>query len=109
MSWKDDFFARTEKLSVDVRRLDSRLDDLHKDLETALAIIAQKVEAAQEAYGKMADRLISMAMVQRGDTKSAAVYRSQERLEKAAGEKDDWDEPEEEQWPPPNCTRVDQF
>jgi hypothetical protein len=110
MSWKNDFSAWTEELSVAVHELRAHVQHLEDVLQVEVARIATKIGESQDAYRQMADRLVSMAMVQRGDTKSAAIYRSQERLENTTGEKDDWDEPEgEDEWPPPGHTRVDRF
>lgn len=98
MFGKKKIFTQLEKLSVQIEALHRKIELYERDLTHDLCRIEEELSRSQDAYTKMADRLVQMAMVQRGDTRGAVAHRTQERAEKQVPEVEVF-QPEDE-WPP---------
>lgn len=91
-------------LMKDIVLLESKIEIMEKEIGGRL----DKMEASQVDSSKLVDRLIEMAMINRGQAVEAVTHRAQARLENDFSNKQSWeDEPDEEVWPPPNCDVLD--
>lgn len=103
MSWKDDLTSLLETTS--------HLEKMMKLLQTQMALQSKKldhlqrtVEAAEKNKGqsadRMADRLIEMAMVNKGMTYDAATHRRSLGQQTPPELNDLWQDSPETEWPP---------
>ena len=101
MSWKEEFSEKLDELMKAIRALQSQVLMNSKRLET-LAIEARSAERTRsKAQDRMADRLIEMAMVNRGQGRNAAIHRRSAADDVTSPEHGDlWQENEDTEWPP---------
>lgn len=95
---------RVDRVGGDVHDLSGRVQHLEDKMLLSFKVLAERHVRLQE---RMADQLIQLAMVQRGDSKEAVGHRIQSRLQDEP-QVDMWSEgndprrtEEEEEWPPP--------
>lgn len=108
MSWKDDIVKIVEQndmLERLLRVLQGQVAINSKRIEAMRVIMDQSEKTRSRAADRMADRMIEMAMVNRGATMEAASHR-RTLDEKPEGGADPWQDNPETQWPPPGCDAV---
>ncbi len=108
MGWKDELTKVGEKLDIVVRILQvvqGQTAINSKRIEAMRVLLDQQIKNQSRAADRMADRMIEMAMVNRGATVEAASHRRtlDEKLVEGA---DLWQDNSETQWPPPGCDEV---
>jgi len=102
-SWKKKFLE-SQKTLGDLCLSNSReLGDLHREIIRLNEEIKSLKEQNYMMVSKMSDKVIEMAMVDRGRSRDAVAVRAQERMDSTPlhGEQDGgWTEDGEEEWPP---------
>lgn len=108
MSWKDDLEMMVKKvgeISGRLRVLQGQTAINGKRIEALKIMIDSQVQNQSRAADRMADRMIEMAMVNRGSTVEAASHRR--TLQESEPEGTDlWQDNPETQWPPPGCDAI---
>ena len=108
MSWKEDLAEIKEQNQTMVHLLQVLQGQTAingKRIEALKIMIDSQVQNQSRAADRMADRMIEMAMVNRGSTVEAASHRR--TLQESEPEGTDlWQDNPETQWPPPGCDAI---
>lgn len=108
MGWKDMITKMSEQqdtIETLIRYLQGEVLINSKRIEALKIMMDQQITTQSRSADRMADRMIEMAMVNRGDTLAAASHR-RTLDENPAEEPDLWQDNPETQWPPPGCEAV---
>jgi len=99
MSWKESLAELGTKMDMMIRHLGT--------LQASVMHYTKEIKALQEAVARgnksadrMADRLIEMAMVNKGMGRDAAIHRRSLSDDTPSEQQDLWQESPEEEWPP---------
>lgn len=105
MSWRDDIISKLDSLEKMIQVLSGQIAHNSKKTEDLRIMVEQSEKTRSRAPDRMADRLIEMAMVNQGQSATAAGHRRSldESTEK---EGDPWQDSPDTQWPPPGCDVV---
>jgi len=108
MSWKDDITKMVEQQDTIerlLRVLQGQIALNSRKIDALKVIVDNQIVTQSRAADRMADRMIEMAMVNRGATVEAASHR-RTLDEKPVEGADLWQDSPDTQWPPPGCDAV---
>ena len=108
MGWKEDLQTIKQQNASIFKLLgvlNSQTALNSKRIEAMKVLLDEQIKNQSRSADRMADRMIEMAMVNRGDTKEAASHRRTLKESSSDGT-DLWQDSPETQWPPPGHTEV---
>lgn len=99
MSWKESLAELDRRMDMMIRHLGT-LQAAVMNHSKEVRLLRETVAKGNKSADRMADRLIEMAMVNKGMGRDAAIHRRSLQDEAPLEQQDLWQESPEEEWPP---------